>query len=351
MGPAPARSELDDDMILILSNPMDRHASHVADALRERGVAVMCFDPARFPTEAELSISWSAGGRYEPRLHVDGQTIDLSRLQAIWYRRPEKPIPHAELVDPTARAYAAAECRLVIHDLWSSLGCPWLPAAPHVVQLAERKLTQLRIAGELGFELPPTLITNRPADVLELYRQHDGGIVSKQAAQAFTPAVGSSMIRFTELVTTRDLAHLHAIAYCPMTFQAYVAKRVELRITVVGRRVFAAEIHSQATNRTRYDWRRYDHGHTPYLPHMLPPEVEARCARLVERLGLRYGAIDMVVTPDDRYVFLEINPNGQYLWIESAAGLPITDAICDLLVGDPPASATAGSTTTREIAI
>jgi glutathione synthase/RimK-type ligase-like ATP-grasp enzyme len=52
----------------------------------------------------------------------------------------------------------------------------------------------------------------------------------------------------------------------------------------------------------------------------------------VERLGLCYGAIDMVLTPDGRYVFLEINPNGQYLWIEEAAGLPISDAICDLLM-------------------
>lgn len=49
-------------------------------------------------------------------------------------------------------------------------------------------------------------------------------------------------------------------------------------------------------------------------------------------MGLCYGAIDMVVTPDERYVFIEINPNGQYLWVEQATGLPISDAICDLLI-------------------
>ena len=52
---------------------------------------------------------------------------------------------------------------------------------------------------------------------------------------------------------------------------------------------------------------------------------------LVRRLGLHYGTIDMVLTPDGRYVFLEINPNGQYLWIEKQSGLPITEAVCDLL--------------------
>ncbi|NJR75066.1 MAG: hypothetical protein HC773_18390 [Scytonema sp. CRU_2_7] len=122
----------------------------------------------------------------------------------------------------------------------------------------------------------------------------------------------------------------------PNDFQAYIPKRLELRITVVGQQVFAAEIHSQETNHTRYDWRRYDHHKTPYFPHELPPEVEQRCVQLVEKLGLCYGAIDMILTPDGRYVFLEINPNGQYLWIELATGLPISDAICDLLISGSP---------------
>ena len=109
-------------------------------------------------------------------------------------------------------------------------------------------------------------------------------------------------------------------------------KRLELRITVVGQRVFAAEIHSQQSNHTRYDYRHYDDNSTRYQPHTLPAEVAQRCLHLVARLGLYYGAIDMILTPDGRYVFLEINPNGQYLWIEQATRLPISDAICDLLL-------------------
>jgi glutathione synthase/RimK-type ligase-like ATP-grasp enzyme len=117
-------------------------------------------------------------------------------------------------------------------------------------------------------------------------------------------------------------------------FQAYVPKRFELRVTVIGNQVFAAEIHSQLTNHTRYDWRRYDLSRTPHLRHELPPEIQDKCVRLVEQLELSYGAIDMVLTPEGRYVFLEINPNGQYLWIEEQTGLPISAALCDLLM-DP----------------
>src|SRR5262249_21476922 len=127
------------------------------------------------------------------------------------------------------------------------------------------------------------------------------------------------------------VAYAAAIEYSPTIFQGYVPKRVELRITVVGERVFPAEIHSQQTQHTKHDWRRYDLDNTPHFPHDLPCEIRERCVSLVKRLDLCYGAIDMVLTPDGRYVFLEINPSGQYMWIEAQTGLPISAAIADLL--------------------
>jgi hypothetical protein len=110
-----------------------------------------------------------------------------------------------------------------------------------------------------------------------------------------------------------------------------VPKRFELRISVVGEQVFAAEIQSQDSNHTRHDWRRYDSFRTVYRQHTLPDDLHQRCVRLIKLMGLRFGAIDMVFTPDGRYVFLELNPNGQYLWLEEAANLPISDAIVDEL--------------------
>jgi glutathione synthase/RimK-type ligase-like ATP-grasp enzyme len=224
-----------------------------------------------------------------------------------------------------------------LRDVWNALDCCWLPARPLAILRAQGKASQLRVAGELGLELPPTLFTNSPDEFLDFYQQHNGNIVSKLAGFAIQKAAGDIFVRYTEAVARRDVGYATAIRYCPVILQAYVPKRLELRITVVGREVFAAEIHSQQTHRTRHDWRRYDLGHTPHFVHDLPPEVQARCVRLVERLGLCYGAIDMILTPDGRYVFLEINPNGQYLWIEHKTGLPISAAICDLLMDGPRA--------------
>lgn len=101
----------------------------------------------------------------------------------------------------------------------------------------------------------------------------------------------------------------------PSIFQPYIEKDFELPIVVVGRHIFACAIHSQQSDRSREDWRRYALENTPYLPYMLPAEIEARILVFMDRLWLVFGSIDMIVTPDGEYIFLEINPGGQFDWI------------------------------------
>jgi glutathione synthase/RimK-type ligase-like ATP-grasp enzyme len=187
------------------------------------------------------------------------------------------------------------------------------------------------VAGELGFELPPTLVTTNAAALLDFHRRHDGRIISKVAGPTLGRFYGPDVGRYTEPVTTRDIGYFDAVRFAPAIYQACVDKRVELRITVVGERVFPVEIHSQDAARTRGDWRRYDLGLTPHRLHALPEALTRRCVQLVRRLGLAYGAIDMILTPEDRYVFIEINPNGQFLWIEQLVRAGIGEAIADCL--------------------
>jgi glutathione synthase/RimK-type ligase-like ATP-grasp enzyme len=323
-------------MILILTEEADPHADQVIEALRQRGAEWVRFDPGRFPARAEITVACTATGQVRRRLWVEGETVDLDRVTAVWYRRPQPPAPHEAITDEPMREYVAEECRFTLNDLWHTLGCRWVPAPPSVIRRAELKVAQLQLAGTLGFVLPPTLVTNRPEAFLEFHRQHNAGVISKLAGPAFMKSFGEYFVRYTEIVSRRDLGYTDSIRYCPVLFQAYVPKRVELRVTVVGQEVFAAEIHSQESHHTRHDWRRYDFYQTTYLPHELPREVEQRCLQLVERLGLCYGAIDLILTPDDQYVFLEINPNGQYLWIEQETSLPISTAVCDLLISGEP---------------
>jgi hypothetical protein len=320
-----------EDVILIVTEPADPHAAAVETKLKERGARVARFDPADFPRHATLALSYD-GLDKRARLRTAQGTLELGEVRAAWLRRPGKPVLHETLRDPEFRRWAQLECVQQIQDLWDALDTAWLPGQPWAIRRADSKHLQLQLAAELGFEIPPTLITTDRDALLEFHRRHGGRIIDKMPSVLFPLDRNGPIFRYTQLVSTRDIGYASRVRHAPMLFQAYVEKRFELRITVVGGRVLACEIHSQATNHTRDDWRRYDHAHTPHRVHRLPPEEEARCLALVSRLGLRFGAIDMVVTPDGRYVFLEINPNGQWLWIEQQTGLPIADAVCDALM-------------------
>lgn len=320
-------------MILILTEPQDPHADAVEAELHRLGARVCRFDWGEFPLSAALSIGWR-GGHKRVQLTRGREVIDLSECTAGWLRRPNKPRVSPNITDPRLRGYAEDECFQVIQDTWNALELPWLPGPIAAVRRADNKQLQLQLAASLGLEVPPSLITNDPDAFLEFYREHEGRLINKQPSVTFAASqrTGGELMRYTQPVTTRDVGYARRVRHSPMLFQAQVAKKFELRITVVGQEVLAAEIHSQSTRRTQLDWRHYDIGHTPHRVHDLPDPVRQACLELVARLGLRYGAIDMIVTPDDRYVFLEINPNGQWLWIEEETGLPIRDAICSELI-------------------
>jgi glutathione synthase/RimK-type ligase-like ATP-grasp enzyme len=293
---------------------------------------VSWFDGAEFPGAARICAEFERAGEAF-QLQGSQCSIDLASLEAVWYRKPGMPSV-AAVSDRVVRDMCESECVDFLTSLWDMTGCRTVPAPPSVMIRSQRKAPQLQLARELGLHVPPTVFTNDPRRFLEFYRRHNGRIVSKITGNIhMRHYVGEQFARYTERVSTRDVAHAKAIELCPMILQAYVPKRLELRITVVGERVFAAEIHSQASNRTAHDWRRYDLEVTPHRAHDLPQSIARVCCELTRRLGLRYGAIDMILTPDDDYVFLEINPSGEYGWIEDLTELPISAAIAEELLG------------------
>ena len=326
-------------MIFIVTDHNDVHANLVEAKLRGRGEQVLRFDWAEFPARAALSVEW-CGTDKRVVLRVAGDQIDLRRCKSAWWRRPGKPQVSRGIPAPVLQGYAEDECYRVMQDTCNTLDTRWLPGTFAAIRHADNKQLQLDLAAELGFEIPPTLITSDPERFLEFYRRHNGNLIDKLPSTVLPASqlTGFELMRFTQPVTTRDVGYARRLRLSPMLFQCNIAKRFELRITVVDHEVLAAEIHSQATRRTQLDWRHYDWSHTPYRRHALPDDIRARCLQLTRRLGLRFGAIDMIVTPEGRYVFLEINPNGQWRWIEDATGLPISDAICRALgQPEPPA--------------
>jgi glutathione synthase/RimK-type ligase-like ATP-grasp enzyme len=263
---------------------------------------------------------------------LDGSEIDLDSVTSVLWRRPAKAEAAPAFVDKSITRYVETSSEEVLQGLFDDLDCFQVPARRSVLVRGYAKIPQLTLAAKLGFELPVTLVTNDPGEFLDFYRLHKGKVITKTASVQAESWLGPMGTGYARLVHPRDLVHFHDVQLCPLIAQVYVEKALEIRVTVVGNEVFAAGIHSQATRRTRVDWRRYDRANTPHDVHALPAEIAQLCLSLVRAMDLAYGTIDLILTREGRYVFLEINPNGQYKWIESLTGLPITKRIVRLLV-------------------
>jgi hypothetical protein len=124
-------------------------------------------------------------------------------------------------------------------------------------------------------------------------------------------------VLWTSPVSAADLPADETLRLTPGIFQVRVPKAHELRVTVMGHHVVTARLLSQEVEEARLDWRAAG-SRVQVEPDRLPPAVEEGCLRLMESLGILFGAFDFIVTPDGEHVFLEVNPAGQFLWVEEA---------------------------------
>jgi hypothetical protein len=325
-------------MVLILSGHDDPHVAYVLPKLRAQGADVLWFDPRQFPGRSQivLELEMAAGFR-QKRLRVDGSTVDLDAITAAWLRRPNPVEPAEEVRDPGIREWVREMASDTLTGAFELLRCTWLPAKPRVSRAAHNKPWQLAVAADVGFRLPRTCITNDPEALLDFYASRTDRIIAKPAGNEMPFRDGDPVPVYTQIVERRHAHAAETVRYAPVILQDYVPKQCELRVTVVGDRIFPAAIDSQASRSTQHDWRHYDDDRTAYTPHELPADVAEKCFAIVRAFDLTYGAIDLVLTPEGEYVFLEINPNGQWGFIQDATGMPIADAVADLLLAKEPA--------------
>jgi glutathione synthase/RimK-type ligase-like ATP-grasp enzyme len=322
---------------LILSHAGDDHVPRVVRELERRGTEHWWFDPGLFPAQARLSSIYRPDTAPRHVLALHGRSADLVDVAAVWYRRPGEPTP--DIAEADARRWAGDEAKQFLAGLWESLGCRWVPGPPAMAFRAGRKAYHLGVAQRVGFTVPRTLMTNDSAAVLRFYEECEGRVVIKTLSSPRIRLDGATYLPFAAPVRRRDLRSSRELRHAPAILQEYVPKRVEVRVNLFGDRVLAAEIHSQASRWSLHDWRLLDLTRARHLRHPLPAEVAQRCVRYMTALGLCSGHIDLILTPAGQYVFLEINPHGEWDWLEDLAGLPLTEALVDLLLGGERSSA------------
>ncbi len=318
-------------MIVIVTNRQDHTADFLILELQKRQADYVRFNTEDFPQQVQ--VVWRMSDvKLDGCFSFPKVRVNFKDIHSVWYRRPVPPVPSAEIEDPVAYEFALAESQASLDSIWRSIDCFWV-SHPDNLRKAEFKLYQLKVAAQVGFRLWPTILTNNPEAAQTFYCDQGGKIVYKPLRRGRLVRDQKVSLIYTNPVAPTEAEELSRVIYTPSLFQRYVPKRVEIRVTVIGTKVFAVEIHSQDRADTHHDWRRGDTSKLLHKLHSLPSDVETKCLALVRALGLAFGAIDLVLTPGNEYVFLEINPNGQWAWIQQLCPeIPLRESLADLLI-------------------
>ncbi|OYD42266.1 hypothetical protein [Sphingobacterium cellulitidis] len=302
-------------MILIITHKLDFTADFIINKLNERGIPYKrfnCEEILENPVTFELCQDF--------RFNILGET----NYSSVWFRRIK--LPDIDLSPISYKNYILSEIDSFLHNIFSVLSCKWI-SEPYNVYKAENKILQLKTAQMIGFKIPITVVTTDKEKVSNFF-QKCGKTIIKPISRTRIDNKNVPEFIFTNRIDKDHRSIFQNYDLTPCIFQEEIGKDLELRVTVVGDNIFAAQIKSQDDDETKIDWRRKKMKFTKFE---LPNEISNKCLELVHRLNLNFGAIDLILSPNGEYTFLEINPNGQWVWIENDTGLKISDALINLL--------------------
>ncbi len=320
--------------VLIITHTQDNESIPlVIKAIESRGEKAFRFDTDRFPTQVHLDVYYNNESEQQI-LNVDGERLDLKEVSSVWYRRIAVGARIPNTMESQLREASIGESRATIGGMIASIKGFHFDKLQNI-RLADNKQLQLQVAREIGLDIPRTLITNNPEAVKEFAASCEEGMITKMLSSfAIYNEQGLEQVVFTNPVASSDIEHLDGLRFCPMTFQENLPKALELRTILVGKHIFTAAVDSTRTRKAQYDWRRQGLNLiNSWEFYDLPEDVEKKLFKLVAYFGLNYGAIDIIVTPDGRHVFLEINPVGEFFWLECCPpNFPISGVIADVLL-------------------
>jgi MvdC family ATP-grasp ribosomal peptide maturase len=320
------------DVVLLLTHSRDYFTvDRVATALQQRGARPFRFDTDQFPARVKLAATF-AGTKTSHVISDGAHSVTATEVRAVWARRFWPPRLAPDL-DPNFHDMCTRESMAAVEGFLDGLrSARWVnePARDHK---AENKLLQLRIAAEVGLLVPRTLVTNDPQQLSSFFQEAKGEIVAKLLRPVSISMDAGSGFVHTSLVTKKDLDEGDLLRHSPMVFQERITKACELRIAIVGDQLFVGSIDARNSWKGQVDWRLASPDEVRWERGQVPREVATAIKALMSKLGLVYGAIDLIQTLDDDYVFLEVNPGGEWGMLERDLNYPISEAIADALLG------------------
>lgn len=318
--------------VLILTNSTDGiHTDIVIEKLEQRGADTFRLDVDKIGS-GELIINLvHENGSGDCEIEYQSKKMRLADCKSIWYRRPNEF--QMQIVDPIQKDYAEKELRSLLDGLWHITDQAFWLNPPLSLERARRKVVQLNMAWKYGFPFPRTLISNDPDKVKSFFAACGKKMIFKALQHEMLDYGDHCLTIATTLITEKHLENVELLRKLPGQFQEFIDKEYEVRVTIVGDSIFPVRIDSQEFSETVVDWR-----HPTLIPQLkhsiidLPKPVTDFCKCMLRELGLVFGAFDFVVNKTGQWLFLEVNPNGQWYWIENFTGLGISDALVNVLL-------------------
>lgn len=256
-------------------------------------------------------------------------TVNLLDIRSVYFRRPEVNVESDGLTIGEIN-FLKSEILFTLEGIYRILDNAYWLNNVHDIRKAENKIHQMRLAKSIGFTLPNSFIGNVPEHAFKFYQNNNHKCIIKPIKVGLVQSDKEEGLIFTNEVELTD-ENKNRIKHFPVYLQEKIVKKGDVRVTVVGNQFFAAFIDSQVSNESMVDWRKCTHP----LDHQeisLPDDIITKCLLLMEELNLHFGAIDFILTKPGGFVFLEINPNGQWAWIETRLKYKISETITAILI-------------------
>lgn len=320
MRPAPKNAG---EYVVIISSEDDVHSLVVAKKIEEVGKTPIILDAAEYPVKWQVSADLRECGESTWTIRNEEIAIRSNELLGVWVRRRYPHAVNENIIDQRYRDFAFEESRDMFRGWLLSINKRVINPI-HCEYAANHKAYQLCCAQRAGLRIPDTQLTSEFEQFEEFYHDQEGEIIHK----AFT-APNWHLVE-TKKVTKGTFDNKERISLAPVIFQRTIPRGTDIRATVVDREIFAASIHTEDVA-ANIDWRV---DISPVIKEfVLPSNIQSKILKLMEILGIRYGAADLRMDKNGDFYFFEVNPGGQFLFVEIQTKQAISRAIAHALVG------------------
>lgn len=316
--------------VLLITNKEDVTIDFIVKELQRRNVKYYRLNTEDIPEKITTNFDLFKN-HFSLYDHSKQQEINILDYDSVYFRRPKiSTLSHIEGITQAEIVFLKRELTSLLEGLYCVLERKFWLNNVFAIRKAENKLQQLLLAREIGFNTPYSLISNDYSQITSFVLANKSDCILKPIKSGALATANTSKVIFTSQLDHSALDETDRLESFPLFFQNHIEKTYDLRCTVIGKQVFSAEIHSQVNPESQVDWRKAN-SLLEHKKHLLPVSIANKCVALTQKMGLNYSAIDLIFDKNHQYQFLELNPNGQWAWIEKRLGYPLSKRIVDLL--------------------